>query len=105
MPEHVHILVSEPACDALATAIKAIKQSVARRQVKLGGALSSSKQKDPHKQRTLVRGTQDQGILHFWQTRYYDFNVCTPQKRVEKLKYIHRNPVTRGLVERPEDWP
>jgi putative transposase len=40
----------------------------------------------------------------FWQTRYYDFNVFTHNKRVEKLKYMHRNPVTRGLVERPEDW-
>jgi putative transposase len=40
----------------------------------------------------------------FWQVRYYDFNVFTHDKRVEKLKYMHRNPVTRGLVERPEDW-
>src|SRR5260370_35710966 len=40
----------------------------------------------------------------FWQPRYYDFNVFTHNKRVEKLKYMHRNPVTRGLVERPEDW-
>jgi putative transposase len=23
---------------------------------------------------------------------------------VEKLRYIHRNPVKRGLVTRPEDW-
>jgi hypothetical protein len=26
------------------------------------------------------------------------------QKRVEKLRYIHRNPGKRGWVERPEDW-
>ena len=65
MPEHVHLLVSEPERYVLATAIKAIKQSVARRQVKTGE--------------------------HFWQGRYYDFNVGTPQKRAEKLKYIHRN--------------
>jgi hypothetical protein len=26
-------------------------------------------------------------------------------KRIEKLKYIHRNPVTRGLVQRAEDYP
>jgi REP element-mobilizing transposase RayT len=26
------------------------------------------------------------------------------QKRVAKLRYLHRNPVKRGLVERPEDW-
>ena len=79
MPEHIHLLVSEPQRDTLATAIKAIKQSVARRQVKPGE--------------------------HFWQQRYYDFNVGTPEKRVEKLKYIHRNPVHRELVTTPQDWP
>jgi putative transposase len=41
----------------------------------------------------------------FWQTRYYDFNVRTERKRIEKLRYIHRNPVKRGLVESPEQWP
>jgi putative transposase len=99
MPEHVHLLVSEPERGTLATAIKAVKQSVARRQVKL-----RLRQKDPHNQRTVVWGTQNKRPQHFWQTRYYDFNVCTSQKRVEKLKYIHRNPVHRGLVAQPEDW-
>jgi len=41
---------------------------------------------------------------HFWQARYYDFNVYTAEKRIEKLRYMHRNPVKRGLVLRPEDW-
>src|SRR6185312_7986325 len=45
------------------------------------------------------------GRARFWQRRYYDFNVWTEKKRVEKLRYIHRNPVRRGLVEKPEDWP
>ena len=40
----------------------------------------------------------------FWQARYYDFNVWGERKFVEKLRYIHRNPVKRGLIERPEDW-
>ena len=79
MPEHVHLLVSEPERATLARAIQALKQSV------------SQKLKAPDGR--------------FWQTRYYDFNVFTPAKRVEKLKYIHRNPVHRGLVENPEDWP
>ena len=40
----------------------------------------------------------------FWQARFYDFNVWTAKKRVEKLKYMHRNPVKRGLVAAPEEW-
>jgi putative transposase len=38
------------------------------------------------------------------QARFYDFNVCTEKKRIEKLRYIQRNPVARGLVESPEQW-
>ena len=34
----------------------------------------------------------------------YDFNVWTAKKRIEKVRYVHRNPVVRGLVEKPEDW-
>jgi putative transposase len=40
----------------------------------------------------------------FWLPRFYGFNVFTAKKRVEKLKYMHRNPVTRELVSNPEDW-
>jgi putative transposase len=78
MPEHVHLLMTEPERANLATAVQAIKQSVSRK---------------------LIAGRE-----HFWQARYYDFNVFTSKKRIEKLKYIHRNPVKRGLVDRPEDW-
>lgn len=80
MPEHVHLLVSEPERGTLAVAIQMLKQITAR---ELGSAEGGS----------------------FWQTRYYDFNVRTGKKRVEKLRYIHRNPVRRGLVEEPEGWP
>lgn len=79
MPEHVHLLVSEPERARLATALQMLKQVVSH---ELG-----SKRGSP-----------------FWQVRYYDFNVWSDRKRIEKLKYIHRNPVRRGLVERPEDW-
>jgi putative transposase len=41
---------------------------------------------------------------HFWQKRYYDFNIRKYPQFVEKLRYIHRNPVKDGLCERPEDW-
>jgi putative transposase len=40
----------------------------------------------------------------FWLPRYYDFNVSSSERYIEKLRYIHRNPVPRGLVPRPEDY-
>ena len=40
---------------------------------------------------------------HIWQRRFYDFVVFTQKKRVEKLRYMHCNPVQRGLVLKPEE--
>jgi hypothetical protein len=41
---------------------------------------------------------------HVWQRRFYDFVVRSEEKKIEKLKYIHRNPVKRGLVLEPDQW-
>ena len=79
MPEHVHLLVTEPERARLSTAIQMLKQMVSQKLPRQDGSA-------------------------FWQPRYYDFNVWSTAKRVEKLKYIHRNPVKRGLATRPEDW-
>jgi len=48
------------------------------------------------------RRSPEGGLL--WLPRYYDFNVWSEAKRIEKLRYLHRNPVKRGLVRSPEDW-
>ena len=82
MPEHVHLLVSEPETGTPSRIIQGLKQNSSRRL-----KYTVANQGDP-----------------FWLTRFYDFNVRTEQKRVEKLRYMHRNPVTRGLVESPEHW-
>src|ERR1700676_3294218 len=43
-------------------------------------------------------------VGHIWQRRFYDFVVFSEKKRVEKLRYMHRNPVKRGLVLEPQQW-
>jgi len=68
-----------------------------------------SRQRNPHPSASLRAGfsqrTGDMGhaVNHFWQRRFYDFNFWSQTKEVEKLKYMHRNPVVRGLVEKPDD--
>ena len=80
MPEHVHLLISEPERSKPSIVIQMLKQI-------------TSQQLRP------------KDLPHFWQVRYYDFPVWTEAKRVEKLRYMHRNPVKRGLVSAPEEWP
>jgi hypothetical protein len=40
-----------------------------------------------------------------WQKRGYDMNIWSEKKRIEKINYMHRNPVKRGTVAQPGDWP
>ncbi len=40
----------------------------------------------------------------FWQKRYYDRNVRDEREFSMKLRYLHRNPVKRGLVTEPAEW-
>jgi putative transposase len=99
MPEHVHLLVSEPTVKDLSVALKALKQSVSRQ------VWGSSRTRDLRQTELFApAATSEKRPRRFWQPRFYDFNVYTEKKRVEKLRYMHRNPVTRGLVSKPEDW-
>lgn len=50
-----------------------------------------------------ARGTLDRQDL--WNPRGYDFNIDRQHTLLEKLEYCHKNPITRGLVDAPEDWP
>jgi REP-associated tyrosine transposase len=111
MPEHVHLLVNEPQRETLSIAVQALKLGLVRSlECSGGGAVAG----DPRSRKngetwgTLTSGTPTSGTaIHpprFWQARFYDFNVWTERKRIEKLRYIHRNPVERGLVASPEQW-
>ena len=94
MPEHVHLFLSEPQCGTLADALKSLKQGVSRRLIR----------DFLLKPKSGLNGPPLDLVGHFWQKRYYDFNIRNYAQFVEKLRYTHRNPVRAGLCERPEDW-
>ena len=97
MPEHIHLLLSEPERGNPSKVMQAIKQGFARRLLrKLRTACDL-------RQGSLWDTALDDG--HIWQARFYDFVVFTEKKRVEKLRYMHRNPVKRGLALEPQQWP
>ena len=86
MPEHVHLLLSEPERGTLARALQSLKCASAR----------------------MARGARDEKVgtlTPFWQVRYYDRYTRDYDEFSEKLRYIHRNPVKRGLCSSPDEWP
>ena len=40
-----------------------------------------------------------------WQRRYVPFDVFSEKKHMEKLDYMHNNPVQKMLVSSPHHWP
>jgi putative transposase len=102
MPEHVHLLVSEPAKGDPSKVLQVLKQKASR-------ALRNRRRKPwpghwPG-QLPLDFAPLETGVRAFWQRRFYDFNVWSGKKLKEKLDYMHANPLARKLVVHPKDWP
>ena len=99
MPNHIHLLIGEPAIGAPSTVLQVLKQRVSRR-------LRRKPRRPPSSQQMKLPFRDSLPILpRFWQYRFYDFNVWSQTKFVEKLHYMHMNPLKRKLVDHPRDWP
>lgn len=93
MPEHFHLLISESERGDPSVVMKVVKHRFARK-------LRQRRQRS----KTQMGLWPDADGNKVWQKRFYDFNVWSRKKRIEKLRYIHRNPVKRGLVSEPDQW-
>ncbi len=97
MPEHFHLLMTEPQQGNPSTAMQSVKQRFAQRVV-------PRRRCSPVPCKTGKERGTPRLAMPFWQPRFYDFNVWTEKKRIEKLRYMHDNPIKRGLVDAPEQW-
>ena len=95
MPEHIHLVLSEPRVGLIATVLQVLKQRYS----------TAMKKVDPAFFRRLEQKTAHPPPCPVWETRYYDFNLTQAATEEEKVHYIHVNPIRRGLVKRIEDWP
>ncbi len=92
MPEHVHLLISEPAKGTPSTVLQVLKR-VSRKLRR------QRRRRGPAAQFRFRFGSSDDSLPQFWQRRFHDFNVWSHKKKIEKLGYMHLNPVKRGLVD------
>jgi putative transposase len=98
MPNQVHLLMGEPKKGTPSTVLQMLKQRVSRKMRRKERAKSKG-------QLALRFPKFIADLPQFWQPRFYDFNVFSHEKKKEKLEYMHANPVVRGLVKHPKDWP
>ncbi len=89
MPDHVHLVLDPPAAVNLGVLIGQMKARIAYAII-------------PTLHDRLHR---PDGHPAIWQRRCYDHNCRSTTVVTEKIIYCHNNPVRRGLVNNPEDWP
>jgi REP-associated tyrosine transposase len=95
MPEHVHLLV-EPGSTSLDRPLLSLKLSVAKQVVARWNELRAP---------ILDKLTANSGKPRFWlKGGGHDRNIRDRDEFSRVVRYIHRNPVERALVERPQDW-
>jgi putative transposase len=125
MPEHVHLLLSEPAAfsqvsaqrtsanlghqpsfhqASLADAIHYLKLSFAKRARGIRPGVAQARLSQVSAQGTSANLGHRHSSSSFWEKRYHDRNVRDVREFTGKLRYLHRNPVKRGLVRTPEEW-
>jgi len=99
MPEHVHLVLYPTRDDySIARILQSIKQPVSRK------ALAFLRQYSPNDLEHLATGQRRQAY-QFWQKGGgYDRNITKAQTLIETVRYIHNNPVRRGLVPTAEQW-
>ena len=92
MPDHVHAILWFPEPGRLSSLTQAWKSRTSRQLKKFfrGQMHEYAKSIDPKEP--------------FWQAKYYPFNLYSEKKAIEKLEYMHLNPVRAGLVEKTCDW-
>lgn len=100
MPEHVHLLLLPGEGVKISTILTSVKQSVSKR------AINWLKANAPHFLDQMEdRQPSGKRCYRFWQRGGgYDRNLRSVRDIHEKIRYIHENPVRRGLVSRTTDW-
>ncbi len=106
MPDHIHIMLWWDTLTLPDLTISKIAWAVKGR--------SARRVVDYLQQQQAMEASQmPREQAHFRNWRYkiwqqgagYDFNIYSPQKLMQKITYVHANPVRAGLAASPEDYP
>jgi putative transposase len=105
MPDHFHLLIWPETAPSTSNIVKQLKQRTGARILKILRQNQSNRWcVEMLAYLRLPSTVHDHVGYRLWQRRFYPFGVYTEKKRLEKLDYMHGNPVKRGLAPSPAQW-
>jgi putative transposase len=100
MPEHVHLIIAPGDDYDISKILWRIKRTLTYRIVQY------AKASQPELLERLACRQGNKITHRFWQRGGgYDRNLWSPEHIHKMIRYVHENPVRRGLVNQPQDWP
>jgi putative transposase len=102
MPNHAHFLLSTNEEKNLSEVMRDFGTHTSRRLTEI---LEQEKRFDVLKLFREAAGADGRGNRYkVWQDGFHPIAIESERFFLEKLRYLHENPVRKGYVERPEQW-
>jgi REP element-mobilizing transposase RayT len=101
MPNHFHLIIKKNNNSDISKIVANLKRITSKeiteylycnRFLELLGQLKRGAQKEPQH-------------CKIWKPRFDCFVINNEETLVQKIEYVHYNPVKAGLVDKPEKWP
>jgi putative transposase len=99
MENHIHLVVRG---DNLPGKMQAFKSWTARAIIDL--LIDNGHYLLLHKLRKAKNPSHTDSIHQFWEEGYHPKHIYGDRMMIQKIEYVHQNPVKRGYVDREEEW-
>ncbi len=99
MENHFHIIARG---DNLSEKMRRLKSYTARRIITLFDQTNKIRLLKQFQYAKLRH--KSESLYQVWQEGLHPQQIIGDDMMIQKMEYIHQNPVKRGYVDRPEDW-
>ena len=99
MPTHAHLIASAPEGGKISDLMRDMKAFTSRRITDLLGS-----DRRQHFLQVFARHAGENEEYRVWQKGYQPKLLMGEKMALQKLSYVHGNPVRAGYVDQPEDW-
>lgn len=108
LPDHLHLLIwwdREERPDLnISRVMQGIKGASARRIIDLLKSMGLEQMLQSTQRSANTKSHKQNLKYRVWQPDFYDFVIHSKEKLLEKLNYIHNNPVKDGLASSPDGY-
>ena len=102
MPDHIHLIIWPFGKSTVSNIMRDYKKFTSTRIIRQAEVEDITEWITAFEQAGEETGRSDNKV---WQDSYWDENVYTERFLLQKLNYVHHNPLRAGLVERLGDYP